>query len=68
MALVIALNAGLCLGVIVMILSPLVWAIFTQERDWHNAATAAAATRARRAAACRRVRSARYTPAPTPAH
>jgi hypothetical protein len=68
MALVIALNAVLCLGVIVMVVSPLVWAVFTQERDWQKAATAASATRARRTAARRRGRSARYTPAPTPAH
>jgi hypothetical protein len=68
MALVIAINAVLSLGVIVMIVCPLVWAIFTQERDRQKAATAAAATRARRTAARRRVHSARYTAAPTPAH
>jgi hypothetical protein len=33
MTLIIALNAILCLGVIAMVVSPLIWAIFTQHRD-----------------------------------
>jgi hypothetical protein len=33
MALVIALNAALSLGVTVMVVAPLIWAIVTQNRD-----------------------------------
>ena len=32
-AALIAVNAVLCIGVIVMIVAPLVWAILTQQRD-----------------------------------
>lgn len=45
MALVIAINATLCFGVIVGVVAPLVWAIFTQHRDTQ----AVAAQRRRRA-------------------
>jgi hypothetical protein len=30
---IVVLNAILCLGVIVMVVSPLIWAILTQHRD-----------------------------------
>ena len=33
MTLIIVLNALFCLGVVLMVASPLVWAIFTQHRD-----------------------------------
>ncbi len=33
LAVLIAVNAVLCLGVIAMVVAPLVWAILTQERD-----------------------------------
>jgi protoporphyrinogen oxidase len=40
MTLIIVLNAILCLGVIATVVSPLLWAIFTQHRD-HVAAAGA---------------------------
>ena len=33
MALIIAINAALCFGVIATVVAPLVWAILTQQRD-----------------------------------
>jgi hypothetical protein len=45
LAVLIAVNAVLCLGVIAMVVAPLVWAILTQDRD----VEAAAAQRQRRA-------------------
>ena len=44
MALIIVLNALVCLCVIVMVVSPLLWAIFTQHRD--HVAVAGTAARA----------------------
>ncbi len=43
MALIIALNAAFCLGIIVAVATPLVYAIFTQHHD--VAAVRVAATR-----------------------
>jgi hypothetical protein len=43
MALIIALNALFALGVIVAVISPLVWAIFTQHCDHVAIATTTAA-------------------------
>ena len=38
LAVLIAVNAALCLGVIAMVVAPLVWAILTQGRDVETAA------------------------------
>lgn len=51
MTLTAILDATLCVGVIVMVVAPLVWAILTQQRDWpamrptaHDAVRASAKT------------------------
>lgn len=61
MALVIFINALLCFGIIVMVVAPLVWAIFTQHQDLP--AVKAEAIRVRRAKEARRP-TPRRSPAP----
>ena len=67
MALVIAINAVLCFGVIVAVVAPLVWAILTQQRDT-QAITAQRQRRVRAAAQSeRRAARPRYRPVARPA-
>jgi ABC-type glycerol-3-phosphate transport system permease component len=51
---------ALCVGVCVMVVAPLVWAIFTQHRDAPSVATAA--TPKSRVATARRARRPVYEP------
>lgn len=67
-ALVIGINAVLCLGVIAMVVGPLVWAILTQQRDTQAAVVAQRRRRQRAAtAAPRRAPRPRYKPVSWPA-
>ena len=67
MALVIAINAVFCFGVVVMVVAPLVWAILTQHRDAH-AVTAQRRRRLRTASQVRRpVPRPQYKPISWPA-
>ena len=67
MALMIAINAVLCFGVIVVVVAPLVWAILTQQRD-AQAITTQRRRRVRAAARSeRRAARPRYRPVARPA-
>jgi hypothetical protein len=67
MAMTIALNALFCIGVIVMVVAPLVWAILTQHRDWPDAAPPGRRRARTTAASSRRSPRPQYGPISWPA-